>query len=55
MTADNAMYLNDFMEAWGRHRGLSALDILDAVRVHMFHDTDPVSLRFAPSMTMLGI
>jgi len=44
--SEGSFTLSNLMEVWGRQEGYTRKDILNAVRVHMFHE-DQTSLRFS--------
>ena len=43
--SQGSFMLNDLMDSWACHEGLTRQEVLHAVRVHMFHE-DHVQLRF---------
>lgn len=46
VASDGSISLNNLWDVWGRQAGFSKIDILQAVRTHMFHEDGSGHLRF---------
>jgi len=44
---DGGLLLSELMDVWGQKQGLTAANVLQAIRAHMFHDGTPGTLRFS--------